>query len=48
MGSACETDYLIFLITELGYMTVNNAHELTKSITEIKKMLASLIKNIRG
>jgi four helix bundle protein len=48
MGSACETEYLIFLCAELEYMTVNSAQELTKSITEIKKMLNSLIKNIRG
>ena len=48
MGSACETEYLIFLSSELGYLTANSTQELIKSITEIKKMLASLIKNIRG
>jgi four helix bundle protein len=47
MGSACETEYLIFLSGELGYITAINTQELIRSITEIKKMLASLIKNIR-
>jgi four helix bundle protein len=48
MGSASETEYLIFLSGELGYISVNITLELTKSITEIKKMLASLIKHIRN
>jgi four helix bundle protein len=48
MGSASETEYLIFLSGELGYISTNNTRELMESITEIKKMLSSLIKNIRN
>lgn len=41
MGSASETEYLILLCQELGY--ISDPTELTKEIKEIKKMLASLI-----
>jgi four helix bundle protein len=47
MGSASEVEYLVFLSGELGYITTDNTQELIKRITEIKKMLASLLKNIR-
>jgi four helix bundle protein len=48
MGSASETEYLIFLCGELGYISESDTQELIKSITEIKKMLTSLIKRIRN
>jgi four helix bundle protein len=47
MGSASETEYLIFLSGELGYLTKTSTENMIESISEIKKMLASLIKTIR-
>ena len=48
MGSASETEYLIFLSGELEYLSKVKAQEMINQITEIKKMLASLIKSIRN
>lgn len=48
MGSACETEYLLFLRGELGYISITQTEELINNITEIKKMLASLIKSVRN
>jgi four helix bundle protein len=47
MGSASETEYLVFLCSKLGYISENIESELIGNITEIKKMLASLLKTIR-
>lgn|SRR5512138_3452238 len=47
MGSACETEYLMLLSLELGYLLQPKYEELEKTIIEIKKMLVSLLKNIR-
>jgi len=48
MGSACETEYLLFLSLELRYCTKENYETLSKEITAIKKMLTSLIKKLRA
>lgn len=48
MGSACETEYLVFLSGELGYISSDNVKELIINVAGIKKMLALLIKNIRN
>jgi four helix bundle protein len=47
MGSACEIEYLILLSGELGFMPEEKTQNLMNNVFEIKKMLASLIKNIR-
>jgi four helix bundle protein len=47
MGSACESEYLILLCGELGYLNSNDSVLLMKDIEEIKKMLASLLKTLR-
>jgi four helix bundle protein len=47
MGSACESEYLIFLCGELGYFNSNDTILLMTDIEEIKKMLASLLKTLR-
>lgn len=48
MGSASETEYLIFLSGELEYISKDKTQVLINQVTEIKKMLASLIKSIRN
>lgn len=47
MGSACEAEYLMLLSLELGYLLKPKYSEMEKTIVEIKKMLVSLLKNIR-
>jgi four helix bundle protein len=46
-GSANETEYLLFLCFELGYIAEEKYFELNLSIQEIKKMLSKLIITIR-
>ena len=46
-GSANETEYLLLLCFELGYISEENYLELNISIQEIKKMLSKLIITIR-
>lgn len=46
-GSANETEYLLLLCFELGYIAEENYIELNNSIQEIKKMLSKLIITIR-
>lgn len=46
-GSANETEYLLLLCFELGYISEENYIELNISIQEIKKMLSKLIITIR-
>lgn len=46
-GSANETEYLLLLCFELGYIAEENYFELNISIQEIKKMLSKLIITIR-
>ena len=46
-GSANETEYLLLLCFELGYISEENYFELNISIQEIKKMLSKLIITIR-
>lgn len=41
MGSASETEYLILLCRELGY--IDNQFEITEDLENLKKMLSSLI-----
>ncbi|HET8753760.1 MAG TPA: four helix bundle protein [Salinimicrobium sp.] len=45
-GSAHELEYLVLLSKDLGFMKAEVVEELFSKITEIKKMLASLIRKI--
>ena len=47
MGSASETEYLIFLTRDLKYINANQYVELTDIIISVKKMLISLLRNSR-
>ena len=47
MGSACETEYLILLCTDLKYYSKGDYGNLLSEITEIKKMLTALLKKLR-
>jgi four helix bundle protein len=46
-SSAQETEYLIFLCTELEYLNAETYKVLEKEIVEIKIMLTALMKRIR-
>ena len=47
-SSAQETEYILFLSFELGYLDAETFSVLEKQATEIKTMLNALIKKIRG
>ena len=46
MGSACETEYLLFLSHDLSLLDSSSHQGLHDGITEIKKMLTSLSKTL--
>jgi four helix bundle protein len=46
-GSVSETEYLLLLCFELGYLSEKNFMEMTHLVQEIKKMLAKLMATIR-
>jgi four helix bundle protein len=48
MGSASELDYLILLSRDLNLMNARAAEALAGSATELKRMLASLIRKIEA
>jgi four helix bundle protein len=45
-GSTHELEYLILLSTDLEFIEIDKSEKLLSEITEIKKMLASLIRKI--
>ena len=47
MGSASETEYLILLAHDLKYLNDDQYVALIDTIVSVKKMLASLLRNIR-
>jgi four helix bundle protein len=47
MGSAAEVEYHVVLAKDLGYISPEDFHMLTASITEVKRMLASLLRAVR-
>ena len=47
MGSAAEVEYHLLLAHDLGMLNSQNHQNLTASVTEIKKMLTSLMKKLR-
>lgn len=48
MGSASELDYLLMLSKDLSLVDALTYQEAVSQIEEIKKMLVSLIKSVRG
>jgi len=48
LGSSHEIEYLILLSKDLGYMNINVYTIHVQHINEIKAMLISLIKKVRG
>ena len=46
-GSASETEYLLLLCFELGYLSENNYVESNDQVQEIKKMLAKFLSTLR-
>lgn len=43
MGSACELEYDTVLSRDLGYLDLDEYEDLSRDVTEVKRMLASLI-----
>ena len=48
MGSASEAEYHILLAKDLGYLAAHEYDLVCRSIQEVKRMLASLLKRARG
>ncbi|MFZ5809736.1 MAG: four helix bundle protein [Chloroflexota bacterium] len=48
MGSASETEYLILLATELGYLSKEQSLELSSEVVEVKQMLSTLIQRLKA
>jgi len=48
LGSASESEYLLFLSLDLEYLNSTEYDELHKDIEEIKKMLTSLLKKLQS
>lgn len=48
LGSASETEYLILLATELGYLSKEQSFELSSKMVEIKQMLSALIQRLKA
>ncbi len=48
MGSASETEYQLLLSQDLGFLTKEQHEKLNNDVTEIKRMLASILKTLRA
>jgi four helix bundle protein len=48
MGSASETEYQLLLARDLGYLGIEEYQKLNAQISEIKRMLSSLIVKIKN
>ena len=48
MASASELEYLLLLASELGMISRDPYHGLASQVTEVKRMLAGLIKKVRS
>jgi len=48
MGSASETEYQLILSHDLGFLNKEQNDKLNTDLTEVKRMLASLLKTIRA
>ena len=47
-GSASELEYFIVLATELNYLNATESELLDSEVTEVKRMLSSLIKKLKA
>lgn len=47
MGSASELEYQLLLAHDLGYLSSNEYSRLSELTVEVKRMLASFIKQLR-
>ena len=47
IGSASETEYLIFLARDLKYLNANQYTELMQTTISVKKMLTALVKKLK-
>lgn len=45
-GSASEMDYHLLLSHDLGFLADGDYHDLAKTLTEIRKMLTSLVQKV--
>jgi four helix bundle protein len=48
MGSASETEYQLLLAYDLGFLNKAQYDKLNSDVTEVKRMLASLLKTLRA
>ena len=48
MGSACEVEYYLLLAKDLRFLPVQDCERIASLVTEVKRMLASLIRRIRA
>lgn len=48
MGSASETEYQLLLAHDLGFLATAKYEQLNVDVTEVKRMLASLLKTLRA
>ena len=48
MGSAAETEYLLFLAFELGYFSSEIFEDMSEKVVEIKKVMAGFLKKLRN
>jgi len=48
MGSASEGDYQMLLAHDLGFLGTQTHDRLSAAVTEVKRMLASLIRKLRA
>ena len=48
MGSACELEYHLLLARDLQFLSNSDYQKLNKGTTEIKQMLATLIKKLKA
>ena len=48
MGSASETEYLLILIHDLNFIELDDFNDSIDNVQEVKKMLVSLMRTLRG
>jgi four helix bundle protein len=48
MGSASETEYHLLLAHDLGFLSKENYIKLNVDVTDVKRMLTSLLKTLRA
>lgn len=47
MGSASEADYQLLLARDLGYLSEKDYAQLCPAVSEVKRMLAALIRRTK-